>query len=107
MAGLGPGGFPPAIGVGQDRGLHPHNHAIEALVEGGAVGLLLWCAAFGGALIFALARLPRVAPERAAMIVALTLPIVMTAMVSTDLGNRMVWFALGLALSLEVEVLDV
>ncbi len=105
--GLGPGGFPPAIGVGQDRGLHPHNHAIEALVEGGAVGLLLWCAAFGGAALFTLARLPRVAPGRAAMIVALTLPIAMTAMVSTDLGNRMVWFALGLALSLGLEAEDV
>lgn len=107
VAGLGPGGFPPAIGVGQDRGLHPHNHAIEALVEGGAVGLLLWCASFGGALLLALARMPRVAPERAAMILALTLPVAMTAMVSTDLGNRMVWFALGLALSLAVEARDV
>ena len=102
-AGLGPGGFPPAVGVGQDRGLHPHNHAIEALVEGGAVGLLLWLASFGGAAAFVLARMGRVAPERAAMIVALTLPIALTAMVSTDLGNRMVWFALGLALSLGME----
>lgn len=102
-AGLGPGGFPPAVGLGQVRGMHPHNHAIEALVEGGAVGLLLWCAAFGGAALFLLARLGRVTPERAASIVALTLPIAMTAMVSTDLGNRMVWFALGLALSLGVE----
>jgi O-antigen ligase len=106
VAGLGPGGFPPAIGVGQDRGLHPHNHAIEALVEGGAVGLLLWTGAFGGALLLALARMRHVAPERAALILALTLPIAMTAMVSTDLGNRMVWFALGLVLSLGMEVPD-
>ncbi|WPB84914.1 O-antigen ligase domain-containing protein [Sediminicoccus rosea] len=106
VAGLGPGGFPPAIGVGQDRGLHPHNHAVEALVEGGAVGLLLWLAVFGGALLLAFARLPRVAPERAAVILALTLPVAMTAMVSTDLGNRMVWFALGLVLSLGVEARD-
>ena len=104
VAGLGPGGFPPAAGVGQDRGLHPHNHAIEALVEGGLVGLLLWSAAFGGALTLLLARLRHVAPERGAMIVGLTLPIALTAMVSTDLGNRMVWLALGLALSLGVEV---
>jgi O-antigen ligase len=106
IAGLGPGGFPPAVGVGQDRGLHPHNHAIEALVEGGAVGLLLWLAAFGGAALLAVARLPRVAPDRAAQILAMTLPIAMTAMVSTDLGNRMVWFALGLALSLGLEARD-
>lgn len=102
-AGLGPGGFPPAAGLGQDRGMHPHNHAIEALVEGGAVGLILWLAAFGGGALFMLTRLTRVAPERAAMVVALTLPIAMTAMVSTDLGNRMVWFGLGLALSLGIE----
>lgn len=102
-AGLGPGGFPPAVGLGQGRGMHPHNHAIEAMVEGGAVGLFLWCAAFGGAALFMGARLGRVAPERAASVVALTLPIALTAMVSTDLGNRMVWFALGLALSLGIE----
>lgn len=101
--GLGPGGFPVAAGVGQDRGLHPHNHAIEALVEGGAVGLLLWCAAFGGGALFVLSRLTRVEPDRAAAILALTLPLALTAMVSTDLGNRMVWFALGLGLSLGVE----
>lgn len=103
FSGLGPGGFPVAAGVGQDRGLHPHNHAIEALVEGGAVGLLLWCAAFGGAAVFGLSRLTRVEPDRAAAILALTLPLALTAMVSTDLGNRMVWFALGLGLSLGVE----
>lgn len=104
FAGLGPGGFPVAAGVGQDRGLHPHNHAIEALVEGGAVGLVLWLVAFGGAALFGLSRLARVEPDRAAAILALTLPLMLTAMVSTDLGNRMVWFALGLGLSLGVEV---
>ena len=31
------------------------------------------------------------------------MPVALTAMVSTDLGNRMVWFALGLLLSLAVE----
>lgn len=103
FAGLGPGGFPVAAGVGQDRGLHPHNHAIEALVEGGAVGLALWLATFGGGALFMLSRLGRVEPDRAAAILALTLPLAMTAMVSTDLGNRMVWFALGLGLSLGVE----
>ena len=98
--GLGPGAFPVAAGVGQDRGLHPHNHAIEALVEGGAVGLACWLLAFGGGAVFALSRLRRVAPRRAGEIAALTLPLALTAMVSTDLGNRMAWFALGLALSL-------
>jgi hypothetical protein len=99
-AGLGPGGFPPAIGAGQDRGMHPHNHALEALVEGGAVGLLLWGLVFVGATAIAMRRAFAVAPVRAAEIFAACLPVALSAMVSTDLGNRMMWFTLGLALSL-------
>ncbi len=99
-AGLGPGGFPPAIGAGLDRGLHPHNHALEALVEGGAVGLLLWGLLFLGATALAMTRAFAVAPRRAAEVFAVCLPVALSAMVSTDLGNRMVWFTLGLALSL-------
>lgn len=103
-AGLGPGGFPVLAGMGQARGFHPHNHAIEALVEGGFIGLLLWLLAFGGGALALLARLPRVPPRRGAEILALALPVACTVMVSTDLGNRMAWFALGLALSLSVSV---
>lgn len=102
-AGLGPGGFPPAAGLGQDRGMHPHNHAIEALVEGGVVGLLLWLLAFGGGAALFLARAGRVAPWRAATVLALVLPMALTAMVSTDLGNRMAWLSLGLVMSLALE----
>ena len=50
----------------------------------------------------ALALLRRTEPARAARIAAMVLPVAMTVMVSTDLGNRMAWFALGLALSLGV-----
>jgi cell division protein FtsW (lipid II flippase) len=39
---------------------------------------------------------------RQARIAAMVLPVALTIMVSTDLGNRMAWFALGLALSLGV-----
>ena len=100
--GLGTGGFNLTAGVGDDRSLHPHNHALEMLAEAGLPGLLLWLLAFGGGAGLALALAGRVAPGRAARIAALTLPVALTAMVSTDLGNRMVWFALGLALSLGV-----
>jgi hypothetical protein len=64
---------------------------------------LLWLLAFGGAALVALIRLPAVAPERAIAIGAMVLPVAITVMVSTDLSNRMAWFALGLALSLAVE----
>ncbi len=101
--GIGPGSYPQAAGFGADAGKHPHNHALEALTEGGLPGLLLWLLAFGGAVLVALVRLPRVAPGRAAAIGALVLPVAITVMVSTDLSNRMAWFALGLALSLAVE----
>ena len=87
--------------------MHPHNHALEALTEGGLPGLALWLLAFGGAALLALAKLPRVEPGRAAAIGALVLPVAITVMVSTDLSNRMAWFALGLALSLSVERRDV
>jgi O-antigen ligase len=105
--GLGTGGFTIAAGHGERRGLYPHNHALEALAEGGLPGFALWALAFGGGLLAALRLAPRVAPGRAARIAALVLPVALTVMVSTDLGNRMAWFALGLALSLGLEARDV
>ncbi|MGX9961750.1 O-antigen ligase family protein [Roseomonas sp. F4] len=100
--GLGTGGFTIAAGHGEWRGLYPHNHALEALAEGGLPGMLLWCGAFGGAALAMFRLAPRVAPARRARIAALVLPVALTILVSTDLGNRMAWFALGLALSLGV-----
>ncbi|MCS6891823.1 MAG: O-antigen ligase family protein [Rhodovarius sp.] len=103
ILGIGPGAFPVAAGFGDHRGMHPHNHGLEALVEGGVPGLALWLAAFGGGLLLLLLRARRLGPERAALLLALVLPQAITVMVSTDLGNRMAWFALGLALSAGVE----
>jgi O-antigen ligase len=100
--GLGTGGFTIAAGFGERRGLYPHNHGLEALAEGGLPGLLLWLAAFGGGAIAALAAGARAAPARAARVAALALPVALTILVSTDLGNRMAWLALGLALGLGV-----
>ncbi|MFT8247261.1 O-antigen ligase family protein, partial [Roseomonas sp. BN140053] len=100
--GLGTGGFTLAAGLGERRGLYPHNHALEALAEGGLPGLALWLGAFGGGALLLLGQLRAVGPERAGRLVALVLPVSIGAMVSTDLGNRMVWFALGLALSAAV-----
>lgn len=102
--GLGTGGFTIAAGHGERRGLYPHNHALEALAEGGLPSLILWLGAFGGAVPVALRALRQadIAPRRVAEVAAMVLPVAMTVMVSTDLGNRMAWFALGLALSLGV-----
>ncbi|WP_135468569.1 O-antigen ligase family protein [Crenalkalicoccus roseus] len=101
--GLGTAGFTIAAGFGEDRGFYPHNHALEALAEGGLPGLGLWLAAFGGGAVLALRQARHVPPGRAARVAAVTLPVALSAMVSTDLGNRMVWFALGLLLSLAAE----
>lgn len=101
--GLGTGGFSIAAGHGERRGLYPHNHALEALAEAGLPGLLLWLGAFGGAVLAALALRPGLAPGRVAAIAAMVVPVALTVLVSTDLGNRMAWFALGLVLSLAVQ----
>jgi O-antigen ligase len=101
--GLGTGGFTIAAGFGEDRGLYPHNHALEMLAEGGLPGFALWTLSFGGGVALALRRAGRVAPGRAARLAALCLPVLLAIMVSTDLGNRMAWFVLGLLLSLGVE----
>jgi O-antigen ligase len=100
--GVGTGGFGVAAGHGDGRALHPHNHALEALAEGGLPGLVLWLGAFGGGAAAAVALGARAAPWRAARVAALVLPVALSVMVSTDLGNRMAWFALGLALGLGV-----
>lgn len=100
--GVGTAGFTIAAGHGDRRGLHPHNHALESLAEGGLPGLALWLAVFGGAAVAAVRFGARASPGRAARVAALVLPMVLTVMVSTDLGNRMAWFALGLALGLGV-----
>jgi O-antigen ligase len=98
--GLGTGGFTIAAGFGERRGMYPHNHALEALAEGGLPGVLLWLLAFGGGAAAALLLGARTEGWRAARIAALGLPVALSVMVSTDLGNRMAWFALGLALGL-------
>lgn len=100
--GLGMGGFSLAAGFGEWRGRHPHNLALEALVEAGLPGFALWLLAFGGA-AWAFWRLGRSAPAwRVARLLVLCLPIAVTLQVSTDLGNRMAWLMLGLALGLGV-----
>ncbi len=100
--GLGTGGFTIAAGHGERRGLYPHNHLLEALAEGGLPGLLLWLLAFGGGGAAALVLGARTGAGRAARVAALALPMALSIMVSTDLGNRMAWFALGLTLGLGV-----
>lgn len=100
--GLGTGGFTIAAGHGERRGLYPHNHLLEALAEGGIPGLALWLVAFGGGGLAALVLGRRAEAGRAARVAALVLPVALSVMVSTDLGNRMAWFALGLALGLGI-----
>ena len=100
--GLGTGGFSLAAGFGEWRGRHPHNLGIEALAEVGLPGFALWLIAFGGA-AYVFWRLGRTTPSwRVARLLMLCLPMAVTLQVSTDLGNRMAWLALGLALGIGV-----
>jgi O-antigen ligase len=103
--GLGTGGFSLAAGFGEWRGRHPHNLGIEALVETGLPGFAFWLIAFGGA-TWVFWRLGRSAPSwRVARLLMLCLPMAVTLQVSTDLGNRMAWLTLGLALGIGVKVM--
>jgi O-antigen ligase len=76
--------------------------ALEALVEAGLPGFALLLLAFGGA-AWGFWHLGRSAPFwRVARLMVFCLPIAVTLQVSTDLGNRMAWLMLGLALGLGV-----
>jgi len=101
--GVGTASFPIAAGFGEWRGRYPHNHLLEAMVEGGWPGLVLWLCCFGGAVLVAGLRLRQVAPLRAAQVAGIALPVAVSVLVSTDMGNRMVWLAAGLLLGLGVE----
>jgi len=101
--GLGTGGFTIAAGHGERRGLYPHNHLLEAMAEGGLPGLALWLIAFCGGGLAAVRLGARTTAARATRVAALALPVALSIMVSTDLGNRMAWFALGLALGLGLQ----
>jgi O-antigen ligase len=94
--GVGFGGYTPSAGWGVNRDLFPHNLFIEALVELGPLGLLLFvaivlCAVLGWA--FAMRRAP--APQWAVSACFGVIMLVLIS-VSTDLGNPLLWFALGL-----------
>ncbi len=101
--GLGTGAFPIAAGYGDWRGRHPHNHLIEALVELGLPGFLLLACVWGCAMLAALRAWRGLTSTRIGVVTALVLPVMLSIMVSTDLGNRMAWLGLGLLLSLGAE----
>ena len=102
--GIGTGGFTLAAGSGDDRAPAPAQPcAGGAGRKPGCRACCCGCWPSAAGWRWRSARPARVAPGRAARIAALTLPVALTAMVSTDLGNRMVWFGLGLLLSLAVE----
>lgn len=99
--GVGFGGYTPAAGWGVTREYYPHNLFIESMVELGLPGLLLfsgiWLTAWGGWLRAA-ARLATDAKgaEQWAATAGFGLIMLIYVSVSTDLGNPLMWFALGL-----------
>jgi O-antigen ligase len=79
-----------------NRDLFPHNLFIEALVELGPPGLLLFVAILLTA-AFGWARAMRTAPgPQWATSACLGLIMLVLISVSTDLGNPLLWFTLGL-----------
>jgi O-antigen ligase len=99
--GVGFGGYSSAAGWGVTREYYPHNLFIEAMVELGVPGFLLflgiWMAA-GLGWLSAGRRLARdeEGAEQWAATAGFGLIMLIYISVSTDLGNPLMWFALGL-----------
>jgi O-antigen ligase len=94
--GLGFGAYTPSAGWGVNRDLFPHNLFIEAMVELGLPGLLLFIGIWAAAGLGWLAARPRAEGEQWAASACFGLIILILISVSTDLGNPLMWFCLGL-----------
>lgn len=95
--GLGVGGFAPAAGFGDVRRWYPHNLWLEAFVEGGIPGFII----FSGLLCHACIALVTQSRHLLPLNFGITLGLVSIGFAqiftSSDLGNRMIWFWLGLS----------
>jgi O-antigen ligase len=100
--GLGPAGFAPVAGYGDARGWHPHNLALEALVEGGVPGAALFAAIVALSLVTLIRRARDVAPMQFGATVGFACVALAQAATSTDLGNRMAWLWIGVIVGLAV-----
>lgn len=99
--GLGFGGYTPAAGWGLTREYYPHNLFIEVTVELGLPGLLLFLAIWLAAGLNWLIARARVASgsggaEQWAATASFGLIMLIYISVSMDLGNPLMWFAVGL-----------
>lgn len=94
--GVGFGAYTPSAGWGTARDLYPHNLFIEALVELGLPGLLLYAGIWASAWVGWLAARRRAGTEQWATSAAIGVIFLILVSVSTDLGNPLPWFALGL-----------
>lgn len=94
--GLGFGAYTPSAGWGVNRDLFPHNLFIEAMVELGLPGLVLFLAILATAGLGWLSGRHAVDAEQWAASAAFGLIILILISVSTDLGNPLMWFCLGL-----------
>ena len=93
--GVGFGAYTPSAGWGTARGLYPHNVFIEALVELGLAGFVLYVGIWATAGLGWLAAGRRAGAEQWAASAALGLIMLIMISVSTNLGNPLPWFALG------------
>jgi O-antigen ligase len=94
--GVGFGAYTPSAGWGVNRDLFPHNLFIEAMVELGLPGLLLFVSIWAAAGLGWLAAMHRAEGEQWAASACFGLIILILISVSTDLGNPLMWFCLGL-----------
>ena len=94
--GLGTASFGPNMGLGDVRRWYPHNLVLEAFVELGVPGLILFCMLlFTAASSLYLCR-KLISDEHLSILAGFTFICGAQIFTSTDLGNRMAWFWLGL-----------
>lgn len=104
VSGLGVGGFAPTAGFGDTRRWYPHNVWLESYAEGGIPGLFIFSAILGNALIGFVLRRRKILPLHFGIILGCMIISFSQMMTSSDLGNRMIWFWLGLLFAGEVDI---
>jgi O-antigen ligase len=94
--GVGFGAYTASAGLGTARDLYPHNLFIEALVELGLPGFVLYLGMWATAGLAWAGAIQRTDGEQWATSAAFGVIMLIMILLSSDLGNPLMWFCLGL-----------
>lgn len=94
--GLGTASFAPTMGLGDLRRWYPHNLMLEALVELGVPGFMVFCMLLVTAISSLCICRHSISDNELSILAGFACICGAQIFTSTDLGNRMAWFWLGL-----------